>query len=66
MAEWLNFARLVRQNGSPLVALVPFSPVLWPDALARAMALVFWSERTTVHQVAKAVRQGRRALQGTG
>jgi hypothetical protein len=55
--EWLEFAHHVRDEGSDLFALVPWQASRWPPALARAMTLLHWSERTTVGEVRHAVRR---------
>lgn len=58
--EWLRFADGVRAQGCPLIALVPFEARRWPPSLARAMALVHWSERTTARGVGRAMREAYR------
>jgi hypothetical protein len=55
--EWLRFAHHVRDEGCALFALVPWEASRWPPALARAMTLLHWSERTTVGEVRRAVRR---------
>jgi hypothetical protein len=55
--EWLRFAHHVRDEGCALFALVPYEASRWPPALARAMTLLHWSERTTVGEVRRAVRR---------
>lgn len=62
-AEWLDFAQGVRSAGHTLVGLVPYEASRWPTRLARAMALLHWSERTTVGAVRRALRDARRRLQ---
>jgi hypothetical protein len=47
-AEWLSFARDVRDAGCSLIALVPYEPRRWPRELTRSMTLIHWSERLTV------------------
>jgi len=54
VGEWLRFAQLVRESGSELIALVPFEAGRWPPALARAMTMIHWSERTNVGAVRRA------------
>ena len=56
-AEWLRFAQRVRSEGFVLLALVPYEARRWPAALARAMTLLHWSERTTVGEVRRALRR---------
>lgn len=57
--DWLDFARVVRQAGCPLVFLVPYRQSRWPPALRRALAIVHWDPSTTAAIVARVVR-GRR------
>src|SRR5262249_29672133 len=54
VAEWLRFARLVRESASELIALVPYEAHRWPPMLARAMTVIHWSERTSVGAVRRA------------
>ena len=56
--EWLQVARAVRGTGRAMLALVPYEGRRWPPALARAMTLLHWSERTTAGEIRRAV--GRR------
>jgi hypothetical protein len=60
VAEWLGFAHVAASEGHRLLCLVPCQATRWPAALARAMTLIHWSERTTVAPVRRAVREGRR------
>jgi hypothetical protein len=55
-AEWLEFAHHVRSKGCVLIGLIPYEAGRWPPALARAMTLIHWSERTTVGSVRRAMR----------
>lgn len=62
-AEWLRFARQVRSQGHPLIALVPYEASRWPPALARDLVVIHWSERTTVGAVRRTIRHAWRRLQ---
>ena len=61
-AEWLRFARHVRSEGHPLIALVPYEASRWPPALARDLVVVHWSERTTVGAVRRTIRHAWRRV----
>jgi hypothetical protein len=56
--EWITLAERLRRRGSPLVALVPYPPHRWPDALVGQLAIVTWDRRTTLSDV----RSARRSL----
>jgi hypothetical protein len=60
LSEWLAFCEIARAAGCPPIALVPFGPQRWPEALARRLTFVHWSERTTVRQIARAMRESAR------
>jgi hypothetical protein len=53
---WLDFARVVRQAGCPLVFLVPYRQSRWLPALRRALSIVHWDRATTAAVVARVVR----------
>jgi hypothetical protein len=61
--EWLEFIRRARAAGPRLVGLVPYHALRWPPAIARALTLLHWSERTTVGEVRRAQRDTRRKYQ---
>jgi len=58
--EWLAFAARASEGGRAILALVPYEARRWPRALSRAMRLVHWSERTSVGEVRRALRDARR------
>ena len=60
--EWLQFVAMVKANRSLLVGLIPFQPHRWPSRLARNMALLHWSERTTVGEVRRTMKEAYRRL----
>ena len=60
VAEWLAFAALVRTAGYRLLALVPYEARRWPPRLTRVMTILHWSERTTVGEVRRALREAYR------
>jgi hypothetical protein len=57
VTEWLAFARRVVASRHPLIAFVPYEARRWPPRLARTMTLLHWSERTTVGEVRRAIRE---------
>jgi hypothetical protein len=54
--EWLHFSQIARGLGHTPIGLVPYEARRWPPLLARAMALLHWSERTTAGEVRRATR----------
>jgi hypothetical protein len=60
-AEWLEFARLVREADCPTIGVVPYPPWRWPDALAQAMTLVQW-DRLHARAARAAMRLARKAV----
>ena len=62
VGEWRRFALRAREAGAAVVALLPYESRRWPEALTRVMTMVHWSERTTVGDVRRAVRDTRRAV----
>ena len=56
-AEWLGFLGLVRRGGYSAVGFVPYEARRWPPAIARSMRLIHWSERTTVGEIRRALRE---------
>jgi hypothetical protein len=61
-AEWLRFEAAARNHGNLVVALVPYEALRWPPALLRVMSIVHWSERTTVGEIRRAIRDAWRRL----
>jgi hypothetical protein len=59
-AEWIEFAHLAARSRCPVIALVPYPPHRWPQALARKISVVQWDRATTVSAIRKAIG---RALQ---
>ena len=57
IGEWLAFARQVRACGQALLAMVPYEARRWPPVLQRAMTILHWSERTTVGEIRRALRE---------
>ncbi len=62
VSEWLAFAQNVRSHGHLLLGLVPYEALRWPPVLSRSMILLHWSERTTVGEIRRAMRESRRRL----
>ncbi len=62
VAEWLAFANSARTLGHALIGLIPYEAKRWPARLARAMALLHWSERTTVSKVRSALSDANQRL----
>jgi hypothetical protein len=62
VSEWLRFAWRVREAACELIALVPYEAGRWPPALARAMTVIHWSERTSVGSVRRARHEGHARL----
>lgn len=55
--EWLEFARLARRAGCPVIAFVPFAPARWPARLTKSVTIIQLDRGTTAAKV--------RALVGT-
>jgi hypothetical protein len=62
VAEWAAFACRVRAAGHPTIALVPYEARRWPAPLTRRMTLVHWSERTTIGEVRRGLRDVRHGV----
>jgi hypothetical protein len=58
--EWLAFIHAVRSAGNPLLGFVPYEARRWPPVIARSMTLIHWSERTTVGEIRRAIREAYR------
>jgi hypothetical protein len=59
--EWLAFIGRVRRGGHPTIGFVPYEARRWPTAIARSLTLIHWSERTTVGEIRRALRETYRA-----
>jgi len=60
-AEWLEFARLLREARCPAIGIVPYPPQRWPAALAQAMTLVQW-DRLHARAARAAMRLARKGV----
>jgi hypothetical protein len=60
ITEWLDFLKQARNNGSDVVALVPYPPRRWPR-LGRLMHIIHWDRRTTAAAIRNSARQSQRA-----
>ena len=47
LEEWRLFSSIVRHANCPLIALVPYGPSRWPNALVPYMTIVQWDRKTT-------------------
>jgi hypothetical protein len=56
-AEWLAFIGRVRRGGHASIGFVPYEARRWPPAIARSLTLIHWSERTTVGEIRRALRE---------
>lgn len=48
---WAEFAGYVRKAGCPLVAMVPYGPARWPQALIGLLDIIPWDHWTTAAKV---------------
>ena len=58
--EWLAFIAEVRRSGYSAIGFVPYEARRWPALTARALTLIHWSERTTVGEIRRALREPHR------
>ena len=61
VAEWQEFAALVRRAQCPLVAFVPYRRARWPTRLIHSIAIVQWDRTTTVAMARNWAHAGNRA-----
>ncbi|HSN85472.1 MAG TPA: hypothetical protein VL025_01890, partial [Thermoanaerobaculia bacterium] len=64
VTSWRQFAEDLAHAGCPVVAFVPYGPGRWPRELRRALHLLHWDPRTSVHTVRREVGRGLRAPGG--
>lgn len=55
--DWRSFAEFLLRSRCTPTALLPISPARWPRELARHYRLVYWSRKTSVSDVQRAVRR---------
>ena len=53
--RWAAFAREVRRNECPLVAIVPYGPTRWPAVVRRAMPIEHWDRGTNARAARRVV-----------
>jgi hypothetical protein len=58
-ADWLKFARIVRDAGSMLVVLNPYPPERWPARVAEQVPTVYWDRSTRAADVRRTRRRTR-------
>lgn len=62
VAEWLNFAELVKKAKCPLIAFVPYGESRWPTALRNHMSIIQWDRTTTAVTVSNKLKSVREHL----
>lgn len=56
LQAWQGFARALRRQRRPAVALQPFPPSRWPLALGRDLPMLHWNEHTSIGDAARLSR----------
>lgn len=64
VGSWRQLAEDLAHAGCPAVAFVPYGPRRWPRELRRALHLLHWDPRTSVHTVRREIGRGLRAPGG--
>ena len=49
--DWLELHLRLKEAGCPVVALVPYPPSRWPQALAHVLSIIHWDRRTSATTV---------------
>lgn len=62
--SWRQLAEDLTHAGCPAVAFVPYGPRRWPRELRRALHLLHWDPKTSVHTVRREIGRGLRAPGG--